>query len=74
MLTERFTFLCTKEERRLIRHLAKCFQRSQGGVIRFLIREAITALPIMPDFDKRGEKATNDVVDTDVNASKELYL
>ena len=56
MLTDRFTFLCTKEDRRLLEQLAKYLQRSNGDAIRFLIREALPALPVMPDFNTRERK------------------
>lgn len=40
----RFTFLCTKEERRLISKIAQKLNRSQGDAIRFLIRVAAQEL------------------------------
>ena len=35
---ERFTFLCNKEELKMIDHLAKHLQRSRSDAIRFVIR------------------------------------
>ena len=40
MRDQRFTFLCTKEERSTLEHLAKLHRRSQGDTIRQLISEA----------------------------------
>ena len=41
MRKERFTFLCSKDERHLITVLAQFLQRSQGDAVRFVItREA----------------------------------
>ena len=37
---ERFTFLCNKQERKLIEALAHRLQRSQSDTMRFLVRHA----------------------------------
>jgi len=44
MRTERFTFLCSIEERNAISKLSNHYQRTQGDVIRFLIRNAVKDL------------------------------
>ncbi len=49
MRTNRFTFLCTTEERKMITVLARFFQRSQGDTIRYLIRVAVLELQNKPD-------------------------
>jgi hypothetical protein len=41
MLNERFTFLCSEDERDDLTNLAKSLHRSQGDTIRMLIRHAI---------------------------------
>ena len=37
MRKQRFTFLCSKDERRLITVLANLLQRSQGDAVRFVV-------------------------------------
>ena len=44
MLTERFTFLCSQEERKLLHAISKYLHRSQGDTVRFLIRAAASEL------------------------------
>ncbi len=44
MRTNRFTFLCDDEERRLITAIAKHLKRSQGDAIRFILRTAAQEL------------------------------
>ena len=41
MNDQRFTFLCTKEDRRDLKRLAEYLHRSQGDTIRMLIRNAV---------------------------------
>lgn len=41
---ERFTFLCDKKERGLIKALAKRLQRSQSDAVRFVIVNAVREL------------------------------
>lgn len=52
---ERFTFLCTDQERRAIAELATRLQRSQSDAVRFVVVEAARQLtateppaPLMP--------------------------
>ena len=41
---KRFTFLCDKDERRLIADLAKRLQRSQGDAVRYIVINAAKEL------------------------------
>lgn len=41
---KRFTFLCDKDERRLIADLAKRLQRSQGDAVRYIVVNAAKEL------------------------------
>ena len=52
MLTERFTFLCTKDDRLTIIRLAKIIQRPQGDMMRFLLHEANNALVLSQNLDE----------------------
>lgn len=45
---ERFTFLCTKQERRAIAELATWLQRSQSDAVRFVVVEAARQLTEPP--------------------------
>ena len=38
MLNKRFTFLCSNEERQMLKSLSEHLHRSQGDTVRFLIR------------------------------------
>lgn len=44
MRGKRFTFLCSLDERELLAELARRLHRSQGDVVRLLIREAAIRL------------------------------
>jgi len=46
MRTYRFTFLCNREERRLLATLAEKIQRSQSDALRWLVRGAVKELQI----------------------------
>jgi hypothetical protein len=44
MHDQRFTFLCTEEEKSQLRKLSNYHHRSQGDVVRMLLRQAISDL------------------------------
>lgn len=46
MRDRRFTFVCTQDERRLLAGLSQKLARSQGDVLRLLIREATRELRV----------------------------
>ena len=48
MREQRFTFLCTEEERRMLATLAARLQRTESDTVRLMIREAVSA------FDEEG--------------------
>lgn len=48
MRTERFTFVCSLEERQVLRTLSNHLYRSQGDTIRFLMKEATMKFGISP--------------------------
>lgn len=60
MRDQRFTFLCTQEEKELLASLAIRFHRTQGDLIRQLIREAASA-----------EKDSSQIKGIDSNAHQE---
>ena len=71
MRDQRFTFLCNRDERRLIERLASKLHRSKGDALRWLLRKAALefgwlAPDEMQDFEQdeaeRGKEGTNDEV------------
>ena len=50
--TQRFSFLCNDEERRILTALAQRLQRSQSDSVRWLIREAAHELKVKPQREQ----------------------
>jgi hypothetical protein len=59
MNDQRFTFLCTKDERVQLTKLAAHCQRSQSDTIRFLIRQAIQDISNDSQASMKVYKNTN---------------
>ena len=55
MLTERFTFLCNSNERRLLAAISKRLKRSQGDTIRQLISAAAFELNLEKQILENGD-------------------
>jgi hypothetical protein len=69
MRTERFTFLCTVDERAALERLAALWQRSKSDTIRLLIASALERL-FATDQGPGGEQATKA---TPLKAEPERY-
>jgi len=74
MLTNRFTFLCTKEDRQIIIRLANSIQRSQGDTLRFLLHEANKALAFSQNVDQISNEYTAHLAERITNKIKENQL
>ena len=59
MHNQRFTFLCTEEEKSQLRKLSNYHHRSQSDVVRTLIRQAIKELSNKPLTENKAKKETN---------------
>jgi hypothetical protein len=59
----KFTFLCNQEERHMITAVANRLNRSQGDMLRFLIRSAVQELQLglneVPPAQNREQKNNN---------------
>ena len=62
---ERFTFICNKDERRIIAELAKRLQRSQSDTVRFVVINAACELashspiPSIPQQEAHQNNSTS---------------
>jgi hypothetical protein len=45
--TDRFTFLCDRDDRRMLAAIAESLQRSQSDSVRWLIRNAASRLDVL---------------------------
>jgi hypothetical protein len=65
---ERFTFLCTENERRAIAELATQLQRSQSDAVRFVVVEVVKQLTAInpataePSRDPKPQRAPKELV------------
>ena len=57
----RFTLLCTLKDRQLLNSVARQLNRSQGDVLRFLIRAAARELHLMPLDENKDELYRNTI-------------
>jgi hypothetical protein len=59
---ERFTFLCNRDERRLIAALANQLQRSQSDAVRFAIRDMAEKLGVLTKKPKLLQNTSHQAV------------
>ncbi len=58
MYNERFTFLCSEDEKRLLALVSQRLHRSMSDTVRALIREKATELELTQNY-KQNPSATN---------------